>query len=542
MAWVTIATLSGLGDASAAALARNTTTDFYRALGERTAAMVSDAIAASPTVVSAAQTAAQTAAASVIGTAIYNRGNLANGTDLNTLYGSSNNGIWSLPSASSYPNHPSGGWAARLEVRSTTNNTTEQTVSRFLSTESYRRVLTSTAGPTWSAWVRQPVNPFFRGQLADGINWDSLQFNTGDWNGSWTYTIPQIPNFAGTLPPVTQHGTLTIDSQSTWTARQTVVETRTNNTYVRTMTNPSGPVWTAWTLAGSSAGGGGTSGNGIALSRDWLHIGDSLTDDVVLGTSQWGAVQATLDGAAHEIRGWYNQKTFEIATRAGAQLYPVTVSGGSIPAAASVTVTGLRGDQLAFGGYTGLQNRRIYGWLGNRYGYLQNPTNAATMVFTPSDAVETATAASGTVWFQGDMDAYMNRIFTIWTGANDLSTASPDLVVGWIRSMLQRFRHQRGFVFLITGRDTLKPQVAAMNAAYRAAFPGLIFDTTAALTSAQAATDAGITFTAQDNTDITNGVVPTSFRSDGVHLNATGARALAYAVHREAVARGYSRP
>ena len=39
-------------------------------------------------------------------------------------------------------------------------------------------------------------------------------------------------------------------------------------------------------------------------------------------------------------------------------------------------------------------------------------------------------------------------------------------------------------------------------------------------------TVAGITPTEQDETDIAAGTVPTSLRSDGVHLNAAGYKAL----------------
>lgn len=536
MAWVTIGTISSLGDASAAALVRNSTSQTRAALSEYTQDMVASAVAASPTVAQAAATAAQTAAAGVIGTALYNRGNLANGTDLNTLFGASNNGIWSLPSAFTFPNSP-GQWAARLKVESTTNNTTEQTVTRYTSTEQWRRVLTSPTGPTWSPWARVGEQSTYRGTLPDGVNWNQLYTSVD--NGKWMYTIPQIAGFQGDLPPITQHGILEITSQGTWQAEQRLIETRTNREFVRTMTNPSGPVWTTWSLIGPAPGG--ASGNRMSLSADWLHVGDSLTDDVVLGTSQWPHVQGTFDGRAHEIRGWYNQKTFEIAARMGGVLYPVTVSGASIPATAAVTVTGQRPDQLAFGGYTGLKNRRIYGWLHGRYGYLQNPTDVSSMVFTPTDGAESATPASGTVWFQGDMDDYLNRVVTIWAGANDLSTATPEQLVRLVRSMIARVPHSRIMVFLITGRSTLRAQTDAVNAAYRAAFPDLVFDTTAALTSPQAAADAGITFTAQDEADIAAGIVPTSFRSDSVHLNATGARALGRAVHREAYARGYSR-
>ena len=536
---IKIADAEALDDLSAESLIRNTTSETYGAIKDHTATMVADAVAASPTVVAAAETAAQDAATGVIGTALYDRGDLANGVDLNTLFGASNNGIWSLPSANSYPNR-TGTWAARLEVVSTTNNTTEQILYRFTTTETWRRVLTATAGPTWSPWEKVFV-PHYRGTLTDATDWNTLRNAT--WNGAWMWTVPQIEGMVN-MPPVSNHGVLEVITQDAWQVMQRVTENGTNRVYIRSLTNPNSVTWTAWERQAklSEIPAPVTGDTKVSLSRDWLHVGDSLTDDVVLGPEQWGNYMGTLDGAAHEIKGWYNQETFEIAARMGGVLYPVTVSGETIPASGtSVVVTGQRTDQLAFGGYADLQTREIPGWLNGRHGKLRNPDNGPDMDFTPDDG-EAATSATGTVWFQGDMDQYLNRIVTIWAGTNDRGERSTDYLVGHVRAMVERIPHGRFFVFTLFSdpNGTYTTVSAQISDAYRAAFPGNIFDPLEALLDPQAEIDAGVTYTVDDDADIAAGYVPRSLRSDSIHLNDQGGIALAHAVHRAAQERGWS--
>lgn len=537
MAWITIGTLEVASAASMAALIRDSTSDVRAALEEYSEGMVAEAVANNQAVVDAAELAAQNAAATVIGTALYNRGNLANGVDLNTLFGASNNGIWSLPSANSYPNR-TGTWAARLEVRSTTNNATEQILHRYGANESWRRVLLTSA-PTWSAWEKVFV-PNYRGTLADGTNWNTLRTAS---LGVWLWTVPQIAGMTN-MPPVTNHGALEILTQDPWQITQRVTENGTNRVYIRSLTNPTTDTWTGWERQAkvSDIPAPGSGGSSVLLSRDWLHVGDSLTDDVVLGPEQWGRYMGTLDGAQHEIKGWYNQETFEIAARMGGVLYPVTVTGGSIPATAPVVVTGQRTDQLAFGGYAALQAREIPGWIGTRHGKLRNPDNGPDMEFTPDDGATAATSATGTQWFQGDMDQYLNRIVTIWAGTNDRGERSTDYLVGHVRAMVERIPHGRFLVFtLFSDPNGVYTAVSKeISDAYKAAFPGNVFDPLEALLDPQAEADAGVTYTVDDDADIAAGFVPRSLRSDSIHLNDAGGMALAHAVHRAAQERGWS--
>lgn len=385
--------------------------------------------------------------------------------------------------------------------------------------------------------------PLYRSTLSPGENWNDLKRT-----GTYGWIQADLSTYAGELPPgVSGQGIIEVlMGRTEWTLIQRAVEAGTNRTYVRSMQHPgtTPPRWWPWErLPLMSDMRVDPAGVGL-LSGDWLHVGDSQTDDLVLGAGQWGNVLATLDGRDHEISGWFAQRAAGIAARMGAALYPVTIPGGTIPAAGTITVQGKWTQQLAFGGYASLRTRQVPGWLEGRHGYLLNPDNSATeMTFTPDDGAATATPVSGLAHFQGDLTPYTDRIITIQAGGNDRADQPPARLVGVIRSMLRSLPGAgRALVLSVVpyGDGSYSAETDAINAAYAAAFPGEYFDVFAAITTEQAAIDAGITWTQQDRDEIAAGQMPGSLRRDHVHLNSSGARALAHAIHREAVARGWS--
>ena len=48
------------------------------------------------------------------------------------------------------------------------------------------------------------------------------------------------------------------------------------------------------------------------------------------------------------------------------------------------------------------------------------------------------------------------------------------------------------------------------------------------------------TWTTQDRADIADGLIPASFRSDNIHPNALGSRAIAHRIHTEFKERGWA--
>ena len=485
-------------------------------------------------------------AESKLGSALYSRGILANGTDWNTLTGIASNGIYQLPSSSTYPNAPFTGAAGSLTVANTAT-AGEQRAHKMTSNEFHKRTIQNIATSTFNPWERDDAASVVRRRTILPADTSLETLYKSDDSGLWQVTLANAPGHAG-WPAGFTFGSLLVEGAG-YSSFQLAIEAVTGRIATRYMRNPPTDLWWDWNISASEADmnairsefGVGVNGD---LSMDSLHVGDSLTDDVALGADQWGNVLATLTGRNHAVRGWYGQETFEIGVRMGANAYPMTVTGASIPASGTaVTVTGLRSERLAFGGLAGLMARKIPGWLNGRHGNLQNPTNAATMEFTPDDGEAAATPATGTVWFEGDMHDLANRITTIWVGTNDRTEETPERLVSWVQNMIGKQRgHSRVLVFglLHDVNGTAQAQIDAINTAFQAAFAAAYFDTQSYLITAQAATDAGIVYTAQDDADIAAGFTPTSFRSDTLHLNAAGAKALAYAVHREYVSRGWA--
>lgn len=379
-------------------------------------------------------------------------------------------------------------------------------------------------------------NLYLRGDLPTSTDINTYWAQT--LTGIWAVPSTVVAGTLGLPQEVTINGLLEVESYASWTCVQRYYEAGgTGRVWHRSIRNPGANSWWPWVPLSAGT---------PTLSPDWLHVGDSLTDDVVLGANQWSRLLVAKTGRVHEQRGWYNQKTYEIAARTGATLYPVTVPSGSIPATGSVTVNAGRTDPLAFGGYAALKARQIPGTLAGRRGYLQNATDdPVAMTFTVTDKTNTATTVSTTVpqWFEADLSTYLNRYTTFWVGTNDRATSEPRHLVSLVAQMVRNLpRSGRCLVFglLQDPNGTYTSQISAINAAYAAAFPGEYLDVNAYLISDQAEVDAAITYTVDDDADRAAGFPPRSLRSDSIHLNASGAKALCEFVFREAQTRGWA--
>ena len=81
------------------------------------------------------------------------RGNLASGTDLNTITGPEHSGSWGMPSGNMYTNSPTLTTSGVLEVvRGLGNLTLVQRITA--GSPMWWREVTSISGGTWSAWVQ----------------------------------------------------------------------------------------------------------------------------------------------------------------------------------------------------------------------------------------------------------------------------------------------------------------------------------------------------------------------------------------------------
>lgn len=120
--------------------------------------------------------------------------------------------------------------------------------------------------------------------------------------------------------------------------------------------------------------------------------------------------------------------------------------------------------------------------------------------------------------FKGD-------IVTFWIGTNGGNfpglSAGVDIRIAWINSMIKHLGHDRYVVLGLTvGEETASFYTNEENR-MKQAFGNKYLPTRKYLIES-GLTIAGITPTTQDETDIAEGKVPTSLKSDSVHLNASG--------------------
>ena len=274
-------------------------------------------------------------------------------------------------------------------------------------------------------------------------------------------------------------------------------------------------------------------------SADWAHWGDSMTDNAVTGVDAWVNKLSALTGKNHFNGGWYQQTAAQISARQGGQPPIVTVSGNVTAGSGNTVVTDIINKPVLASG-----TRTVPGTLAGVPGVLRELT-VNNVTFTP-DVAGVYPIPAKSVFTPLNGASYRNRTVTIWSGRNDVTYSTPiTLVLASIRAAIDYLSPnvKRVIVMEVVPAqfDTAdqKTYLAALNTAIKAAFPEYWLDIAAWLRTQAAADAAGITFTTQDNTDITNGLTPTSFRSDSTHLNATGCIAVAARVYLEAQNRGW---
>lgn len=120
---------------------------------------------------------------------------------------------------------------------------------------------------------------------------------------------------------------------------------------------------------------------------------------------------------------------------------------------------------------------------------------------------------------------FKGKIVTIWIGTNGGSfpgtSAGIDMRIAWINSMIKHIGHEHYVILGLTvGEETASFYINEENR-MKQAFGSKYFPTRKYLIES-GLTIAGITPTSQDETDIAAGKVPTSLKSDSIHLNASG--------------------
>lgn len=268
-------------------------------------------------------------------------------------------------------------------------------------------------------------------------------------------------------------------------------------------------------------------------STDLLFWGDSLTAGAGGGDTSYPKVCAETLGLSRMNCGVGGESANTIAARQGGNniIIPVGTVNGSYPID--------EGFSDLFGGI--VQPLRQGDGAGSGSKILVNgiecnlANSGGNYVISGYTGAAITTPAIGT--FVGN--SYTGKVVCIFVGQNGstfngLSDYNARIAI--IESMIKHLDHNRYVILgLSTGTDASRE---ADDRAMLAKFGNKFFPTRKMLVE-NGMTIAGLTPTAQDTTDISNGTVPTSLRSDSVHLNSYGYTALGKMVAEKIVSLGY---
>lgn len=271
-------------------------------------------------------------------------------------------------------------------------------------------------------------------------------------------------------------------------------------------------------------------------SDQWLFLGHSL---VANGMAE--AFEART-GLVSQNAGIGSQTSDQIAARFNAPSAALT-SSFTMPATATAVTVALDVNPVRDGA-----DYDRDGTFADVHGVLRQRGSALSFVPT-SPPKQPFTVPAGTPFVCDEGNNFRDRTTILWMFRNDAIASDPDGELGIARAqnIINRLTpHQKRLLILQELPSTADSTSAAAarldhDANVKAAFPEYWVPIADFLRTAEAATAAGITFTAQDNTDISNGKTPTSFRATGdpLHLNATGYLAASYYVEKVAIERGW---
>ena len=275
---------------------------------------------------------------------------------------------------------------------------------------------------------------------------------------------------------------------------------------------------------------------------DWAFWGDSLTAPGSSGN--WPSKLAAMLGVDGYNGGWGGQAFRQIAARQGATPCLMAVVGGTIPATGTVNVTTNLYYPASNGG-------SVSGMLSGVPGTYTRAADGLSATFTRTASGSPVVSPVNAVFAPLYGTTMRDRHVVLWSGANSVYYEADQYdIIASIRPMIDYLtpRVKRVIVMEIppSAARTLpaapgsdREKLDKYNAMLKAAFPEYFLDIATWLRTQAAATAAGIVFTAQDLTDITNGVTPTSFTTDGLHFSDAGGTAIAYRVRQEAITRGW---
>lgn len=278
----------------------------------------------------------------------------------------------------------------------------------------------------------------------------------------------------------------------------------------------------------------------IELPDKLVIVGDSLS----AGWLQYlPGLIASLGGREVTTIGIGGQTSPQIAARQGGKPALLTVSGNTIPASGSVAVTAWSTNLLQI---TSDGTRSIVGQLCGIPGTLTatrtaGPTYSYTFSRTAAGVATPCPASSPFQCGHGDI----GKIPIICIGRNNISD-TPESIVAQAKAIFDYSGTGKGLVLSIPPKDVEintptsdRAKVDAINTALRDAFSPYWVDWAAYLRSSDTLASVGITATATDLQNISDGVTPLSFRSDELHLNAKAYEAATNLISQHIISKGW---
>lgn len=299
-------------------------------------------------------------------------------------------------------------------------------------------------------------------------------------------------------------------------------------------------------------GGGIGGGAGLALGDRYVNADGSLSSVFpdVKNITIWGSSSAERigtalgqalagTGATFHNQGKGAETSQHISARLGSVPALLTVSGGSIPASGSVTVTASNmGNSVEMKPFTGTLNG-VHGEL---------TSTATVFTFTRTTAGAATPVPAGTPFIPTVGTASRQHVTLLWTGKNNLSgagsaplvTTQTNLAFDYLSPLVKRVLVLGHFVDTAQSvGSTQHTNVNAVNAALAARYGDLFLDVSGYLSSPQLWTDTGITPTANDLTQQAAGIKPDSVSHDSGHMNAAGYTAVSALIRKKLTSLGW---
>lgn len=330
---------------------------------------------------------------------------------------------------------------------------------------------------------------------------------------------------------------------------------------VQTLGDSSDRLWVAMLEDGSTVIPGLVAGAGPEIDC----FGDSLTEGAGGGGTTYPIALQSILGTPVYGRGIGAQTSTQISMRQGGNVARVTISADQIVSGANV-ITEIDGVVLSSSGgmaanknhpfplssQSGNLERREIVTIQGVKGVLRRtasggvPSTVETYTFTPlgGQYLPVTCPPQSPMRFTARLGE--DHIQILWLGRND--NQSPDQIKSNVAHCVNRLRDTGGRYLILSVLNGAYGDEGAGNAAYdvivgvnndlEELYPRNFVDIRRLLIS-EGLARAGITPTAQDETDIANDIPPSSLRNDNIHLNAAGYTVVAEILAEQLRSRGW---